>query len=193
MIRHTICEILRAVLQELLMNRLLCMMALFLLPMAARPQTAPADLWADWRFLLGEWTAGESGGVPGQASKGSFSLAPDLDGKILVRKNHAEYPPANGRPAVVHDDLMIIFREAGVVKAFYSDNEGHVIRYNVSVSTDKKGVIFLGEKIPGAPQYRLTYEDIGPGVVKILFEVAPPGKPEFTKYVEAKVHRKPSQ
>jgi hypothetical protein len=164
---------------------------LLLLTLTGRPQSAPADPWPDWKFLLGTWTAGESSGVPGQASKGFFSLTPDLDGKILVRKNHAEYPPANGRPGIVHDDLMIVYHESGATKAFYSDNEGHVIRYGVSVSADKKRILFLSEKTPGAPQYRLTYEDMRPGAANIVFEIAPPDKPEqFAKYVEATVLRK---
>jgi hypothetical protein len=168
------------------MKRLLFLVPFLLLPLAARPQTSSPDPWADWKFLLGEWTAGDSGGVPGQASKGFFSLGPDLSGKILVRKNHAEYPPANGRPAVVHDDLMIVYHESGATKAFYSDNEGHVIRYSVSFSGDKKRIVFLGEKTPGVPRYRLTYEDLRPGTAKVLFEIAPPDKPEqFAKYVEA--------
>jgi hypothetical protein len=173
------------------MKRSLELMALLLLSLSALPQSS-ADQWRDWKFLLGEWTAGESNGIPGQASKGSFSLTPDLDGKILVRKNHAEYPAANGRPAIVHDDLMIVYRESGAAKAFYSDNEGHVIRYNVSISSDKKRIVFLGEKNPGMPQYKLTYEDLRPGAAKILFEIAPPDKPEqFARYVEATVLRKP--
>jgi hypothetical protein len=140
---------------------------------------------------LGEWTSAESSGVPGSASTGSFTLAPDLGGKILVRKNHAEYPPANGRPGIIHDDLMIIYREGGTTKAFYNDNEGHVIRYNVSASPEKKRITLLSDKAAGAPQYRLTYESVQPGKVKLSFEIAPPDKPEeFKKYVEGVVKRK---
>jgi hypothetical protein len=153
-------------------------------------QNNSKDNWTDWSFLLGEWTAGDSSGVPGQASKGSFSLAPDLGGTVLLRKNHAEYPPAGGRPAIVHDDLMIIYHEAGLTKAFYDDNEGHAIHYGVTLSADKKRIVFLSEN-PSGPQYRLTYEDLQPGMAKVLFEIAPAGKPEqFAKYVEAVVHRK---
>lgn len=175
------------------MGRLLALIVSlsFLLAGAAWPQTSSQDPWADWKFLLGEWAAGESSGVPGQASKGGFTLTPDLDGKILVRRNHAEYPAADGRAAIVHDDLMIVYHEAGATKAFYSDNEGHVIRYDIRVSGDKKRIIFLGEKLPGAPQYRLTYEDVRPGTAKVLFEAAAPDKPgQFAKYVEATVLRK---
>jgi hypothetical protein len=35
--------------------------------------SAASNLWSDWKFLLGAWTAGEGGGVPGKASAGSFS------------------------------------------------------------------------------------------------------------------------
>jgi hypothetical protein len=177
------------------MKTWLRLIPLLLLPLAADAQN-PAPSWNDWQFLLGEWTAGESSGVPGQASKGWFTLAPDLGGQVLVRKNHAEYPPAGGRPAIVHDDLMIIYRVPSgsarfATKAFYDDSEGHVIHYNVNFSADKKKIVFLSEVNQGAPQYRLTYEDVEPGTAKVLFEIAPPGKPgQFATYVQATVHRK---
>lgn len=166
----------------------LALLLLFSLLLSA--QNTTKDNWTDWSFLLGEWAAADSSGVPGEASKGSFSLASDLGGTVLLRKNHAEYPPAGGRPAIVHDDLMIIYHEAGLTKAFYDDNEGHAIHYGVTVSPDKKRIVFLSENSAG-PQYRLTYEDLQPGTAKVLFEIAPPGKPnQFAKYVEAVVHRK---
>jgi hypothetical protein len=166
------------------------LIAAFLLA-AASGQSGTKSEWADWDFLLGEWASTESSGVPGAASSGSFTLAPDLNGKVLVRKNHAEYPAANGRPAFVHDDLMIVYREGGATKALYADSEGHVIHYNVSFSTDKKKVVMLSEKAASMPQYRLTYEGVQPGTVKLLFEIAPPDKPEeFKKYVDAVVKRK---
>src|SRR5260370_40721078 len=63
---------------------------------------AKDDPWDPFRFLIGDWV-GE--GKEGQGS-GYFSLTPDLQGKVLVRKNHAELPAANGRPAAVHANLM---------------------------------------------------------------------------------------
>lgn len=174
----------------------LCLALFLLFFLAAFAQSGTADAWSDWKFLLGEWTAGESSGAPGQASKGSFTLSPDLGGQVLVRRNHAEYPPANGRPAIVHDDLMIIYHvPSGVgkfaTKAFYDDNEGHAIHYSVNFSPDKKKIVFLSEPSAGAPQYRLTYLDLQPGTAKVQFDIAPPAKPgEFSTYVEATVHRK---
>lgn len=173
------------------MRYLLRFLPALLLPLLASAQSSSNNFWSEWNFLLGEWSAGESSGVPGQASKGSFTLAPELGGTVLVRKNHAEYPPAGGRSGIVHDDLMIVYREAGVTKAFYDDNEGHVIHYSVNFSPDKKRIIFLSEKNVGAPRYRLTYEDLQPGTAGVLFEIAPPDKPDqFTRYIEATVRRK---
>ena len=177
------------------MTRLVGLIASLILALFAPAQNAP-DAWSDWQFLIGEWTSGESSGVPGQASKGWFTLAPDLGGQVLVRKNHAEYPAANGRPAIVHDDLMIIYHAPSATgkfatKAFYDDSEGHAIHYNVNFSADKKQIVFLSEPSPSAPQYRLTYEDLQPGIAKVVFEIAPPGKPgQFATYVQATVKRK---
>jgi len=167
------------------------LMVYLCLSLTAFCQSQAKNDWAGWEFLLGEWVAGESSGVPGSASAGSFTLAPDLSGKILLRKNHAEYPASNGRPAIVHDDLMIVYHEGGAAKAFYVDGEGHVIRYNVSLLPDNKKIVMLSEKTQGAPQYRLTYESVQAGTVKLAFEIAAPDKPEeFKKYVEAVVKRK---
>jgi len=172
-------------------------LTLLLLAIAAFSQMAPSqstskNTWADWDFLIGHWPAVQGGGVPGQASSGSFSVLADLGGKVLVQKSHSEYPAANGRPATVHDDQMVIYPEAGVIKAIYFDNENHVIHYDASLSADKKKAIFLSEKTAGMPQFRLTYEDAGPGTLKITFEIAPPDKPgQFSKYVEGTVQRKP--
>lgn len=50
--------------------------------------------------------AGTGTGNPGDGS-GGFSSNPDLQGSVLVRKSHSEYPASQGRPATVHDDLMV--------------------------------------------------------------------------------------
>src|SRR5712692_4440664 len=88
----------------LLVMRGLLIVATFLFSL-----TAKADDWGPLQFLVGQWT-GEGGGEPGQGS-GSFSFTPDLQGKILVRKNVAEYPPSKEKPAYRHDDLMVIYRD----------------------------------------------------------------------------------
>jgi hypothetical protein len=148
---------------------------------------APPDL-SPFAPLLGEWV-GEGAGTPGEA-KGGFTFSYDLQKRVIVRRNYAEYPAAKDRPAFRHDDLMIYYSEAtgGPFRADYYDNEGHVIRYAVTVSG---GVVTcVSEPSPSAPRFRFTYTPAGPDVVKIKFEIAPPGKPEaFTPYIEASARR----
>ena len=155
----------------------------------SQPQSA--DGWADWNFLMGEWLTGNGTGTPGTTGTGWFTLDRALDGRVLLRKNHAEYPPHKGRAGAVHDDLTIIYREAGVAKALYSDNEGRVIHYEVEFSPDKKKIVFISEKTVISRRYRLTYELIQPDLVKLVFETARQDNPDqFALYVEALAHRK---
>jgi hypothetical protein len=155
------------------------------------PALAEDDAWADFRFLMGEWV-GEGQGQPGRGS-GEFTLIPDLQGKVLVRRNRSEYPAAGGRPASTHDDLMVIYRQqlGEPVKASYFDSEGHVIQYTVSATADKERLVFLSEAQPSAPRFRLTYTKGKADTLSITFEIAPPDKPaEFKTYVDGIVRRK---
>ncbi|MCX6169546.1 MAG: hypothetical protein NTX65_09405 [Ignavibacteriales bacterium] len=146
--------------------------------------TKPAD-WTALKFLIGEWS-----GAPGEAT-GSFTFSYDLQKRILLRKNFAEYPAQNGRPAFRHDDLMIVYFEGGENKAVYFDNEGHTINYKISFSSDSLSTIFVSDIIPSAPRFRFSYTKIENDKMKFSFDIAPPGKPEeFTKYIDGIVARK---
>jgi hypothetical protein len=162
--------------------RKIAVLAALLLPAAL----AAAD-WGPVEFLVGRWT-GEGGGEPGTGS-GAFTLAPDLQGKILVRKNFATYPAAEGRPAFRHDDLMVVFRDeqSAELRATYWDSEGHVIAYGVRPAAEG-GVTFFSDAPPARMRYRLTYSPAGKDKIKIRFEIAPPGK-DFATYLEASAHR----
>ena len=147
--------------------------------------------WAPFGYLLGDW-AGEGGGQPGEGA-GEFSFHLDLQNRILVRKNYAAYPPANGRAAFRHDDLTVVYRESenSPLKAVYFDSEGHIIHYSVEVSSDQKTIEFVSEVLPSSPRYRFTYVKTGSDSVALKFEIAPPGKPDaFSVYIEAKAKRK---
>jgi len=152
---------------------------------------AGEDAWEAHRFLEGEWT-GEGSGKPGEG-KGRFSFAFELQGKVLVRRNHSEYPASAGRPAITHDDLMVVYRGDGgkQIKAIYFDSEDHVIHYTATVSEDKRTITYVSDKVTAAPRYRLSYTKGKDQKVSIKFEIAPPGKPDaFKTYLEGSADRK---
>ena len=166
---------------------------LFLLsaPLWSQPAAAP-DRWKDLRFLVGEWSGEGGGGSPGQGA-GAYSFLPELGGKVLVRRNVADYPASNGNPAVHHEDLMTIYLEGDgkALEAIYFDNEGHVIHYIIEANPASKVARFVSPPQPGQPRYRLTYRETAKDLVAGQFEVAPPGKPEsFVKYMEWTARRK---
>ena len=105
-------------------------------------QAQQNDRWKNWEWLKGEWI-GEGSGQTGEG-KGTFSFTNELDGKIMVRKSHSEYPSKN----IIHEDLMIIYSDysGNPGNAIYFDNEGHTINYTITY-TDKS-ITFLSEKIP---------------------------------------------
>jgi hypothetical protein len=157
-------------------------------PQAAARQP---DSWASYRFLIGEW-AGEGQGQPGSTS-GTATFKTDLDGRVLVRTSRTAVPSTERQAAYVHEDLMIVYRDAPgqPPKAVYFDNEDHTIAYDVAVSPDGKTVTFLGRATPSAPRFRLVYTQAGVDTVDVRFEMAPPGSPEaFKVYTQGLMKRK---
>ena len=159
--------------------------ALLALACAALVAQAPDPL-GPLRFLAGEWV-GENNGEPGKGT-GEFSFHPELDGKAMVRRSFAEFPAQQGRPALRHDDLTLVFVEDGKAKALYVDNEGHVIHYLLTALQGSEGVVFLSEGTQG-PRMRLTYQKTGTDSLELAFEVALPGK-DFVTHVRSKMRRK---
>ena len=135
-----------------------------------------AQDWKPLDFVLGKWVgaAGDKD-TPLGAGQGGFSFELDLDQKIIVRRNHAEYDKG-----VKHDDLMVIYVE-GSPRAIYFDSEGHTIRYNVAYPA-KDRVVFESDGTQPGPKYRLSYWMEGKAM-KGKFEVAPPGGAEFKPYM----------
>jgi hypothetical protein len=143
--------------------------------------------WDAWKIVLGDWT-GTSSENPGEGS-GGFSFKPDLQDSVLVRKSHSEYPASQGRPAIVHDELMVVYSERGHTRAVYFDNEGHVINYTPSFSPDGRTLTLVSDLASNTPTFRLTYVSTESDVLKINFEIAPPGTSTFKSYVGGVVHR----
>ena len=167
--------------------------AVMLLICSALPaqQPAPIPNWDAWQFLVGKWV-GEGTTVHVGQGTGYFTFEKSLNGRVLVRKNRANYPAAKDHPAVSHEDLMIVFVDPASkqTRAFYTDSEGNVIQYAATLSNDGNTVTFLSETIPAAPRFRLTYVRTKPDQMTLTFDIAPPGKPEeFSNFIEATVRK----
>ena len=109
-----------------------------------------------------------------------------MNDKVLIRKNHADYPAGNGRPAFSHNDLMVVYVEEKVPRAIYFDNEGHVINYEVGFNESTGAVILTSPASAAGLHFRLTYTPVEDGKVKIKFEIAPADNPNtFSTYIEA--------
>lgn len=133
-------------------------------------------------FLKGTWAAE----ADATGATGEFSFEPGLDGKVLIRRNRAAIPAQNGRPAAVHEDLMLVYPEGGALKADYWDNEGHVIRYALKSAP---GSLEFTSSGPG-PRFRLSYRLLEKDRVEVSFAIATPDQPEvFKPYLSGRARR----
>jgi hypothetical protein len=146
-----------------------------------------APTWKKWSWLIGEFS-GEGSGKPGTGG-GTFSFTPDLENYVLIRKSHSEYPATESKPAIIHNDFMVVYADytGSPSKAIYFDNEGHTINYSVTYAENQ--VILLSEKIQGAPLFRLSYSLLDDNKVSTKFEMAQDSENFFT-YIEGKSVRK---
>jgi len=147
-----------------------------------------SNQWEKWNFLMGEW-AGEGNGQPGQG-EGRFSFQTDLDGKIILRKNHTVFPKTEKSVEAIHDDLLIIYQVDGgnSQEAIYFDNEGHTIKYKVSFSD--KSIVLTSEIAANNPRFRFSYTETDTKTVNMSFEMALPEKPdEFKVYLAGKAFK----
>ena len=168
------------------------LVALFLAPLPATTQeTKISDALKPLSFLVGDWTG--KGGRKAEQGMGAFSFQFELQGTVLVRRNTADYPATAQKPAVHHEDLMVIYDDPQTksLQAMYFDNEPHVIHYAVDVAADGDRVTFVSDQAASQPRFRLTYRKTGDETVAGKFEIAPPGKAdEFANYLEWTAQRK---
>lgn len=163
-------------------------LSIFLPPVSTTAQKPPDDPWRDWRPFLGTWKATGSG-EPGQGV-GDFTFQTELQNTILTRHSYAEYPASGDKPAYRHDDLMVIYVDPATnrPKAYFWDNEGHFIRYDVELSGGK--LLFVSDAAQPGPHFRLTYAKTRDDALNLTFEIAPPNEREnFKKYIEASARR----
>jgi len=131
-------------------------------------------------FLLGNWQAVSKPEEP----TGGFEFALQLQSKIIVRTNYADYAATSEHPAFRHEDLMIIYLDAErSLRADYYDSEGHAIRYNGKI-TGNNQVIFSSLPTTSTPGFRLGYTLDHNGKPNGSCEVAQPNQPDsFTPYL----------
>jgi hypothetical protein len=142
--------------------------------------------WTPLKFLAGHWNADPNPNEPGATGSSDFRF--DLDGSILVRDNRADYPPQNGKPALHHRDLMVIYAvDSSGLKATYWDNEPHTIYYDVTVGAPGE-VSFVTYPDTRGPRFRLLYKRISDTSVSGHFDIAAPGG-EFKTYRSWTMHR----
>jgi len=146
-------------------------------------ERAPTAFAPVWDALVGRWL-GDGGTQDASGVKGATSFAYELDGRVLTRRNVADYPPAGGHAGRHHEDLMTIYPapDGQHAEAMYYDNEGHVIHYAATWASDGRSLVMLSFPEDGAPRFRLTYRFVGLDRLAIDFDVAPPGTVDFKGY-----------
>ena len=175
-----------------LAKRLLCatVTVVFLgTSVGAQQPSAPVTV-ESLAFLVGKWVG--EGTNEGRTGSGYASFETTLNGKALLRRNHAEYPGTKDRPGGIHEDLMIVYADPASkqVRAFYTDTEGNTIHYVVTLSTDGKTVVFQSDAETTGPHYRLTYSRMQPDKMGLTFERAPADQPDkYVKFMDGTVRK----
>jgi len=145
---------------------------------------AKADPWAGVRFLLGSWSAKTTGGMAQAQTSAGYAFRLELRDHVLARHSRSGACNAPDDFDCQHSDLLYIYPAGNgqALQAIYFDNEGHVIRYDVS--TPKTGtVVFVSDPAQPGPQFRLSYELLDE-VMTGKFELKMPGQADFMSYLE---------
>lgn len=130
------------------------------------------------QFLVGDWSGG--GDTDAGRSRGVSSIKADLNGHVLVRRDHTDLPAPKGRSSASMDVLMLIYPspQDGRLHATYTDSGGHVIQYVAARVEPDRLVEFDSEaSSPGMPTFRLTYTATASKDLQVKFEMAAPGTP----------------
>lgn len=154
---------------------------------AATPTAQPivnTDPWSAFRFLIGRWEAKTTGGVAQAQASAGYTFRLELRDHLLARHTRSGVCLAPDDFDCQHSDLLYLFPSGSgqALQAIYFDNEGHVIRYDVS-TPKPNAVVLLSDPTQPGPQYRLSYE-LTEGVMNGRFELKMTNQTDFTSYLE---------
>jgi hypothetical protein len=140
-------------------------------------------------FLVGHWRS-DDGKVAdtGGTSRGTSVITVEANGKALLRRDHTELSDKSGKSAGAFDQLMMIYLEAGALRADYSDGN-HVIHYTSATIVPGHSVAFTSAHLDGAPTFRLTYELTAPASLAVSFSMAAPGQSAFQPIASGTLRR----
>jgi hypothetical protein len=142
-------------------------------------------------FLVGSWTAGQGQAAQtGGTATGRSAFSIEAGGGALLRRDHTSLKGPDGKRAGGLDQVMLIYPEAGGLKADYSDG-GHVIHYASAEVTPGRSVVFRSAPQPDAPSFRLTYAAATGDMLTVKFEMAAPGRTDFKPVAEGQMARRP--
>ncbi len=157
----------------------------FLFAFGVRAQSPAAkDPLQPLSFLQGPWEA-KTDSSSGVNSIGTYSFELELRNHIMARQSVSK-ESCKGPESYDcnHSDLLYIYPgELGQpLQAIYFDNEGHVIKYQISTPTPTTAVFLSDGSQPG-PQCRLVYQRKGDMMLG-KFQMRMPGQSEWKSYLE---------
>jgi hypothetical protein len=157
----------------------------FLLAFGVKAQSPEAkDPLKPLSFLQGTWEA-KTDSSSGVSSVGKYSFQLELRNHVMARQSVSKESctgPENYD--CNHSDLLYIYPGEldQSLQAIYFDNEGHVIKYQISTPTPTSAVFLSDGSQPG-PQFRLVYERTGDTMFG-KFQMRMPGQSEWKSYLE---------
>lgn len=149
-------------------------------PLSAAPTVSPEI--APLAFLVGRWAEGQ-GSAEGRTVHGGFSFEPVAGGQALLRRDRSEVFDIGGRAPQTVEQIMLIYPEAGHLRADYFDG-AHAIHYTDAAIIPGRSVQFTTTGAKGSSAFRLTYELTSARRVTVRFEMQPPGQPSFSTVAE---------
>jgi hypothetical protein len=168
----------------------LCGLAWMVMAQPAAAQTSglkPA--LAPIGFLVGHWTSGEGKvAETGGTARGASTITAEAGGAVLLRRDHTDLFDAGGKPSGGFDQIMMIYAEAGGLRADYSDGE-HLIHYVSAEVVPGRSVTFTSAAQPGAPVFRLSYSVKAPDTLAVMFGMIAPGQSAYRPIAAGELHR----